>query len=209
MEGISSLLGLNIMAHLGNLIRLYPLSTEELPYHALLHGRPTVADDLDRPATDEDRAELYGHPTLDAFLKEVLDEATQFMHDLPSTFRECSLKSSPPPIADVWRLSRTIPRAQLAEIPLKHTSVIQRGFPDEALKAGETWFARRSRHSNQKQNGTANFDEFNYGIRIDHSEHERDYSPNVCDAVKIVEWDLPDESNKDLGHYSEPQMTSM
>lgn len=197
------------MAPLGSLIRLSLLSSEGLPYHALLHGHPNIADDLNRPTTDEDDAESSGHPTLEAFLKEVLDEATQFMHDLPSTFREGSLKSSPPPIADVRCLSRAIPRAQLSEIPRKHTSAIRPGFPDEALKAGETWFARRSRHSNQKQNGTADFQEFNYGIRIDHSEHERDYSPNVCDAVKIVEWDLSDESKKALGNYSEPQMTSM
>ena len=195
------------MAPLGSLIRLSLLSSEGLPFHAVLHGHPKIADDLNRPTTDEDDAESSGHPTLEAFLKEVLDEATQFMDDLPSTFREGSLKSSPPPIADVRRLSRAIPRAQLAEIRRKHnTSAIRPRFPDEALKGGETWFARRSRHSNQKQNGTADFHEFNYGIRIDHSEHERDYSPNVCDAVKIVEWDLP---NKALGNYSEPQMTSM
>lgn len=197
------------MAPLGSLIRLSLLSSEELPYHALLHDRPNNADDLNRPTIDEDGAELYGHPTLEAFLKEALDEATQFMDDLPSTFREGSLKSSPPPIADVRRLSRVIPRAQLAEIPPKQSSAIRPGFPDEALKAGEIWFARRSRHLNLKQDGTADFHEFNYGIRIDHSEHERDYSPNVCSAVKIVEWDLLDESNMTLGQYSEPQMTSM
>lgn len=191
------------MAPLGSLIRLCPLSSEELPYHALLHGRSDATDDLNGPTAG------HGHPTLVAFLKEVLDEATHFMGDLPLTFREGSLKSSPPPIADVRRLSRAIPRAQLAEIPLKHNSAIRRGLPDEALKVGETWFARRSLHSNQKQHGTADFHEFNYGIRLDHPEHERDYAPNVCDAFKIVEWALPDESNKALGHYSEPQMTSM
>lgn len=197
------------MAPLGSLIRLSLLSSEGLPFHALLHGHPKTTDDLNRPTKDEDDAESSGHPTLEAFLKEVLDEARQFMDDLPSTFREGSLKSSPPPIAEVRRLSRAIPRAQLAEIPRKHTSATRPGFTDEGMKGGETWFARRSRHCNQKQNGTANFDEFNYGIRIDHSEHERDYSPNVYDAVKIVEWDLPDESHKVLGDYSEPQMTSM
>ena len=104
------------MAPLGSLIRLYPLSSEELPYHALLHGRPNATNDLNRPTAGEDGRELRGNPTLEAFLKEVLDEATQFMDDLPLTFREGSLKSSPPPIADVRRLSRAIPRAQLAEI---------------------------------------------------------------------------------------------
>ena len=197
------------MAPLGSLIRLYPLSSEELPYHVLLHGRSDATDDLNWPTVGEDGRDLHGHPTLEAFLKEVLDEATHFMDDLPLTFRERSLRSSPPPIADVRHLSRAIPRAQLAEIPLKHNSAIRRGFPDEALKVGETWFARSSRHSNQKQYGTADFHEFNYGIRLDHSEHERDYAPNVCDVFKIVEWVLPDESNKALGHYSEPQMTSM
>lgn len=196
------------MAPLGSLIRLYPLSSEALPYHSLLHGRPNATDDLNGPIAGEDGRELHGHPTLEAFLKEVLDEATQFMDDLPLTFREGSLKSYLPPIADVRRLSRAIPREQLAEIPLKHTSAIRRRFPEEALKVGETWFARSSRHSNQKHHGTADFQEFNYGIRLDHSEHERDYAPNVCDAFKIVEWSLPDESNKALGNYSELQMTS-
>lgn len=197
------------MAPLGSLIRLYPLSSGELPYHALLHGQSNAADDLNGPTAGEDGRELHGHPTLEAFLKEILHEATQFMDDLPLTFREGSSKSSPPPIADVRRLSRTIPRAQLAEIPLKHTSATRRGFPDEASKVGETWFARSSRHSNQKQHGTADFHEFNYGIRLDHSEHERDYAPNVCGAFKIVEWGLPDESKKALSNYSEMQMTSM
>lgn len=170
------------------------------------HGRPTAAVDLNLPTTKEDGEEAYGHPILGTFLEEVLDEATQFMDDLPSTFRESGLKPSPPPIADV---GRAIPRAQFAEIPLKHTSPIRRGFPDEALRARDTWFSRSSRYSNQQQNGTADFQEFIYGIRIDYPEHERDHAPNVCHAFKIVEWAVPDEINKALGHYSEPQMTSM
>lgn len=197
------------MAPLGSLIRLCLRSSEQLPYHALLHSRPHITDDLNPPITDKDGAELYEQPSLEAFLKEILNEATQFMDDLPSTFLEGNLKSLPPPIADVRSLSRAIPRAQLAEIPPKHTPAIRLGSPHAASKTGETWFARRSRHLNQKQDGTADFHEFSYGIRIEHSEHERDYSPNVCGAVKIVEWDLLDESNMKLGQYSEPQMTSM
>lgn len=139
--------------------------------------------------------ELHGHPTLDAFLKKVLDEATQFMDDLPLTFRGGSSKSSPPPIADVGRLSRANPRAQLAEIPLKHTSAIRRGNPTRPCSS--------ERHG--LLGGT--------GIQIRNNMGQLIFTSSTTasdltvlsmnetrrQTFEIVEWGLPHESNKALG----------
>ncbi|RMZ78233.1 hypothetical protein DV738_g4061, partial [Chaetothyriales sp. CBS 135597] len=57
----------------------------------------------------------------------------------------------------------------------------------------EHWFARRSQHANVSSKSTTNpghasWDEFVYGLRDNHSEHERDFTPTLYDARKVVDW---------------------
>lgn len=40
-------------------------------------------------------------------------------------------------------------------------------------KPAEAWFARRSRHANHSDEGTADLDEFDHGLRHDHSRNEQ------------------------------------
>ena len=40
-------------------------------------------------------------------------------------------------------------------------------------KPAEAWFARRSRHANHSDEGTADLDEFDHGLRNDHSRNEQ------------------------------------
>ena len=56
-------------------------------------------------------------------------------------------------------------------------------------RPGEAWFARRSKHEDKSEAGTASWAEFDAGLREQHSEHERDYTPGVMDAHKVCEWD--------------------
>lgn len=209
------------MAPLGNLIRLSPLQWHELPRNIKLGGyikqssderlyNLSAATNNDSSAASiSDALDQDGRPKLTAFIKEVLDQAKEFIDDtLSSTFREERLKSSPPATGQVRLLSLDITSAQLDKIPwLK--SRIPRQPPVDSLKSGEAWFARRSRHANQSQEGTADFSEFDYGLRIDHSEHEREYTPDVFDSFKVLEWDLKHGGEElVLDEYSHITMTS-
>lgn len=189
------------MAPLGNLIRLSPLQLHELPHNVKLGGsikqssdgriyNPSIATS-EQPSADRtsDALDQDGRPKLAAFIKEVLDQATDFIDDtLSSTFREESLKMSLPATAQVRLLRRDITSAQLDKISWSKSRIPRRP-PADSLKSGEAWFARRSRHANQSQEGTADFGEFDYGLRVDHSEHEREYTPDVFDSLKVLEWD--------------------
>lgn len=209
------------MAALGNLIRLSALQLHELPHHTKLDGsiKQSSAGEVYNPGTannnnssvegTSDAVDQDGRPKLTAFIKEVLDQAKAFIDDtLPSTFREESLKMSPPATAKVRLLSRDITSAQLDNIPWLR-SRIPRQPPVDRLKSGEAWFARRSLHANRSQAGTADFGEFDYGIREDHSEHERQYTPNVFDLFKVLEWDLEHDGEElATDEYSQIRMTS-
>ena len=53
----------------------------------------------------------------------------------------------------------------------------------------EHWFARESLHENKAEEQTASWEEFDHGLRVDHSQHEMDYTPDVLDAHEIMNWD--------------------
>jgi len=53
---------------------------------------------------------------------------------------------------------------------------------------GEAWFARVSRHQPSAELGTAGFDEFDFGLRGQHSKHEMEYTPDVFDAFEVVDY---------------------
>lgn len=163
--------------------------------------------DLKRQATRKLRlrplhiAELPAHPTLQSiqskrsrtvdlkcFVHEVLTEGVDFSDSvIPSNFQKRgSLKSSPPSTAKVQLLS---------------CDLIQ----------GESWFARQSVHENAPLEGTASWDEFEQGLYDDHSQHEMDYTPDVFDAHKVVDWsDAIEGLGDDFGgEFEDVSMESM
>jgi len=117
---------------------------------------------------------LPGHPLLEGsgslaslseFVCEVLDEALAFSESaIPTTFQpKGSLKNSSPSTAKVQLLS------------------------SDVLK-GEAWFARRSEHKDVPSEGTASYQEFENGLYYNHSVHEMDYTPDVFDACKVLDY---------------------
>lgn len=193
------------MSLLRNCIRLSPLQLSELPFHTEFEssGTKSLKDpnkNLSAP-TNEGPNDSYSsdphsllngeeRPELALFLREILDQAVQFINDIvPTTFREVGLKTSNPSAAKVRLLHRDISSTELREIPWS-TSKISRQQASSDLDAGESWFARVSQHENSAKAGTACFEEFDWGLRVDHSEHERDYTPDIIDSFKVLDWDL-------------------
>jgi hypothetical protein len=56
--------------------------------------------------------------------------------------------------------------------------------------AREFWVGRCSEHAGLAQEDDGSFEEFDAGLRIEHSRHEMEYTPGVTDAVKICDWDF-------------------
>lgn len=63
-----------------------------------------------------------------------------------------------------------------------------------------------------KSEGTADMTEFDKGLRQDHSKHEQEYTPDVYDAYKVLEWDMnPDKAEgtgTKIGDFSDIKMSS-
>jgi hypothetical protein len=189
------------MAPLGNLVRLLPLHINELPAHPAL-------DSLLQHATSND--DSNGHtnshtngttpsqagkiasterPNLISFMEEVLDQATIFVDDtLPATFKKCGLKTSKPSTGKVELLKRMVSPAEVKAVPWINSSIPRNWSANGNKKPGEAWFARRSRHANHSSGGTADLDEFDYGLRCNHSKHEQEYTPDVFDSYKVFDW---------------------
>lgn len=76
----------------------------------------------------------------------------------------------------------------------------------------EAWFARRSRHANQQTENTASFSELDHALRVDHCQHEGEYTPDVFDTYKVLEWTVPDasvEQEANVTSYKDISMSSM
>ena len=170
------------MAPLGNLIRLLPLHINELPAHSAL-------ETLIESPNAGNNVHAAERPDLISFMEEILEQATFFLEDvLSGTFKEGSLKSSSPSKAPVRMYSRKIESAEIQSIPWTNSSV-PRNWSANGKKPSENWFARWSRHANHSDEGTADLDEFDYGLRHDHSRHEQEYTPDVFDSYKVFSWD--------------------
>lgn len=102
---------------------------------------------------------------IQAFIREVLTEAVDFTDSLlHETFqKKGSPKSSPPSTAQVQLLQSD-------------------------LMKGETWFARHSTHVNAAQQGTANYAEFEEALLREHSVKEAEYTPDIFDHHKVMDW---------------------
>ncbi|KAI9717329.1 MAG: hypothetical protein M1812_004856 [Candelaria pacifica] len=192
------------MAPLGNLIRLHALPITHLPAHPefeavqsakLPHASSTEDGSASRPGdssyapTGESAASSANpsqRPSLSSFLKEALDQATFFADDVSTTFKTTSEKGSNPATAKVTLLKRQITSQELSDIPWG-TQTIPRLAPRH-IANGEAWFARRSIHANKREDGTADFEEFER-LRLNPSEAEVQYTPDVVDAFKVLDWE--------------------
>lgn len=215
------------MATPSNLLRLVPLQPAELPSHPALKlsvhqkggkrmspagGTQLRSTDHQKTtqtlnASEPDNPEADPCPTILPFIKAILDAAVVFIDDtLPTTFEPHSNKSSTPAKTSVELLQRNISAKELSKVDWQG-SKIPRHPPDNV--ANEAWFARRSRHANQQAKGTANFSEFDYGLRIDHCQHEGDYTPEVYDTFKVLDWKIPDALAKVESDFADYQNITM
>lgn len=174
------------MAPLGNLVRLQPLDINELPAHPSLDS---LLQDPERASesTSPSQATMIApteRPNLVSFIEEVLEQATLFVDDtLPITFKKGALKSSSPSEARVRLLSRDIGVAEIRSVPWIN-SCIPRNWSSNRIKHPEAWFARRSRHANRCSHGTADFGEFDFGLRHDRTYFQNDIPQSLARELK-------------------------
>lgn len=130
-------------------------------------------------------SELPAHPQLASqqstpvsptkFVLDALTEAHEFVTSYwPKHFTlKSKSKQSPPSTALVELFAHNI---QAKDLPPKTSN-------------SEAWFARTSIHENAAKPGTASWEEFDGGLRADHSKHETDYTPDCIDAHQVLVWD--------------------
>lgn len=188
---------------LGNLVRLLPLHINEIPAHpaleSLVRNPASPSNSNGSSPSQNGKVDSSERPHLITFMEEILDQAAIFVDDtLPETFKKGSLKKSKPATAKVQLLSRMVKPAEMKMVPWINSS-IPRNWSANGKKPGEAWFARRSRHANHSSEGTADLDEFDYGLRHNHSKHEEDYTPDVFDSYKVLDWSAQIKAALDNG----------
>ena len=218
---------------LGNFLRLIPLSLEDLPAHPALPplassklkpaiqrndgsiDTSTSSDHSDHRNTDVDgqmssRAGS-GRPPLSDFLTTILNEAVYFIDKtVPDTFRQKSTKSSPPATARVEVLTRSITPAEVHNSLREQPTVSRERSIPKTIKSGEAWFARRSRHANHSgHESSASWAEFDSGLRVNHCDKERSYTPDLFDSYKVLDWDGETRGLQLGNRYDEVDMRSV
>ncbi|KAL8764037.1 MAG: hypothetical protein Q9184_000325 [Pyrenodesmia sp. 2 TL-2023] len=220
------------MARLSNLLRLEPFKLEELPAlgelepiavprskskqkqavedHHVGEDR-TVASGAPSKVSETIRSEVStfdadGRPAMRPFTKAILDQAVTFMDEIfPSSYTPFAERLSPPSRAKVQLLKRDRNPPWFTKIPWG-LSKVPRDTPHHLNSMGEGWFARKSHHANRQEKGTARFSEFDYGLRVEHCEHEGQYTPQIFDTYKVLECELqqesPDEDGSTAGDYA-------
>ena len=155
---------------LGNYVRMRAIKVTELPPHPDFGPQQSLGT---APA-------LPTAPELPAFVSEVLEEANTFMTAyMPFYFKvKSSNKSSPPSAADV----------ELSSVEVKGREINKVAPATASGRTAETWFARTSVHENMSKQGTASWEEFDAGLRVNHSQNEMAYTPDVYDAHEVVSW---------------------
>lgn len=140
------------------LIQLNPHTFSSLPAH------PSLPSDPSRPELGE-------------FLRNALGEALELLDTtIPSTLTtDPKLRSSPPSEAKVKLLRGWRKPQPLAQEHAKQD-------------AKEFWVCRHSKHLDSSKKGTASWREFEAGLRIDHAEHEMEYTPSVTGLERLLEW---------------------
>ena len=200
-------------AELGNFLRLVPLSLDDLPAHPLLPPRSSSKTDpastknngsvdTSKSSNASDSANtsaggqfsedtVDGRPPLPDFLQTILIEAVQFIDTtVPKTFSHMSTKSSPPASAEVEVMKRSISPTEVFQALHKPSKVSRNRSIPSTTTTGEAWFARRSRHANHSNDdSSANYPEFDDGLRVNHCEKEREYTPDLFDSYRVLDWD--------------------
>lgn len=46
------------------------------------------------------------------------------------------------------------------------------------------------------------------GLRVEHNEHERDYTPDIFDTYKVLDWDAETLAMGNLDNFSDIRMRS-
>lgn len=161
---------------LGNLIRLTPLQPSELPAHP------------DLP--DASGSSSPSRPQLLTFLRAILEEGAQFTNSFhePSLFNKTSTKPSAPSTSSVDVLIRNVTPSELTQIAWEGENVAVPRESKAPAGHGEYWVARRSYHEDKKAPGTADWKEFEFGLRDDHTKHEEDFTPTLYDAYHVLDW---------------------
>lgn len=167
-------------SELGNYLRLAPVKVAALPHHAAFDRRENQNSDV----MDEDN---IIRPAPDVFIHNVLEEALRFADSRVSTFESIGEKKSKPSTAGVKMSHQEIPVNELQEIGQETQTIRPKAYRDWP-DAPEQWFARRSRHVDAAQAGTASWNEFVTGLKENHSEHEGEYTPDVFHTHKVLDW---------------------
>ena len=184
------------MASLGNFIRLHPLHTNELPSHSALSSLINGPKGKQASNGNTPTNGAVTRPSLRQFITHVLTEASHFAENIvPNSFSSRGLKKSLPARNDVELLTQSFSKRDIQDLPWRNP-YLPRHWSGQGIKPAEHWFARRSRHPNQSEEGTATFSEFDYGLRHDHPEHEMEYTPGVYDCYEVLSWD--DEIEREL-----------
>lgn len=153
--------------NLGPLIRLRALPVSQLPAHPDLASHQSHASDIQ------------------SFVKDALQEAHTFMVSyMPTEFTtKSSNKRSEPAKAPVALLAHEI---RASDLPREIGDAVQESNGPGGTT--ENWFARVSLHDNKAEQGTASWEEFDGTLRVDHSQHEKDYTPDVLDAHEVLDF---------------------
>jgi hypothetical protein len=100
-----------------------------------------------------------------------------------------------------YRFMTVTAPSQLKVRPLTAPRDARRGSPGSATPLevrrgdveGEHWVWRSSCHRDASERGTASWDEFRHGLfGMGHSAMEKEYTPNVLDAVTVCTWEVGD-----------------
>lgn len=106
---------------------------------------------------------------LQTFVTSILDDAEKF---LTETLENRS----------VFKTIANDKRSSPATAPIEIRSAVLH------KEVEENWFARISVHENAVKAGTASWEEFDGGLRTNHSQHEKEYTPDVQDAHQVLSW---------------------
>lgn len=167
------------MAAVGNLIRLLPLHINEIPHH------PCFESYL---RNDASNSRTVIRPHLRTFLEALLDQAGLITSEhVQASFKYIKEKASPPSFNKVRLFKRCIGQQDLQSVGWTD-SIVPRDWSSRQKKSPEAWFARISEHANHVGEGTADYLEFDAGLRVQHQVHEQEYTPNLIDAYKILDW---------------------
>lgn len=137
---------------LGNLVRLIPLKLNEIPAHPSIsthlnnsihkkHNSESDVSNLDVSPSDGTSPNLdpNGQPRLVPFVREILDEATNFVDkELPETFSKKGTKSNPPATTEIEVSQRMIGSDEISRIPFERANIPRRS--SKVVQGyGEAW----------------------------------------------------------------------